>query len=167
MKSLIFVLLFASQVSFGDDWICKEESSWREGSAIFACGIGSGNDESHARAAAFQDAANEFMRVCVISSDCAGHETTVTPGRTTCAPSKGGITCQRAVTFEIGEEKQIVAVKKEKAIAAISAPPARAKGGSAEFDWAYHPGPLPTITPVDVDAIVRKHWKEVTGEDLD
>jgi hypothetical protein len=106
MKTLILFVLCFSRLSFGDDWTCKEESSRREGASIFACGIGTGKDEAHARASAFQEASGEFARICAISSDCANHETKVIPGRTTCEMNAGAFTCHRAVLFEIGDEKQ-------------------------------------------------------------
>jgi hypothetical protein len=113
-RGLLPLLLLLSLPSRGlaidVPWLCTEESSQRQGNTVLSCGVAVGDDENEARSKAFDNARNEFKKICDASSDCRGHETTVTPKRTTCDEITGKTAqietkyrCYRLLAFTIGK----------------------------------------------------------------
>ncbi len=123
MKIYLTLLVFVLMVlSFGagitaarasDHWICKEESSYRDGGGIHACGIGQGTTETDARISAFKAAKAEFEMICGASADCKSNHAILSPGRQTCDLTPKGYTCHRELTFNflLGADPQEVAVQ--------------------------------------------------------
>lgn len=93
----ILIVLLATKVAYGVDWLCTEESSQRIGRQIYACGIGEAKSEARARDAAFAAAEREFHRICDASDDCRGRAVTADPRRTECHAGK----CYRLVVFTV------------------------------------------------------------------
>lgn len=67
--------------------------------------IGEGKDENEGRAKAFENAKNEFARVCRSPDDCKGHTINIHPERTACE-KKNTFKCYRLIVFSIGEKKE-------------------------------------------------------------
>jgi hypothetical protein len=111
MKTLILLLL-VSQAAFSDDWICKQESSVREGQSIHSCGIGEGSDEDAARTQAFEHAKAEFDRICGSDAFCYKTAYTVQPKRTTCDEVAGGYRCFRMIVFNLQADSDGKPVKR-------------------------------------------------------
>lgn len=107
---ILSLLVNTSQAS--ENWFCKEESSVRRDNSIEACGTASSVDYDKAKALAFESAKNEFNRVCRASSDCAGHDISINPKRTSCDQKDGIFTCYRLLEFvialDIGSEPKII-----------------------------------------------------------
>lgn len=107
MKALIMLGIFATTSAFsGPGWLCEEVASQRKGNSIYACGIGSGADETTARTQAFDNARAEFNQVCEASDDCRGRQVSVSPERTSCKKENANIKCYRLVVFQIGDPTQ-------------------------------------------------------------
>jgi hypothetical protein len=106
---LLLLALPAHGFASETPWLCTEESSQRQGNTVLSCGVAVGDDENEARSKAFDNARNEFKKVCDASSDCRGHETTVLPKRTSCDEITGKTAlmdtkyrCYRLLAFTIG-----------------------------------------------------------------
>jgi hypothetical protein len=108
---LLFLLWLPSRVFAAEaQWLCTEESSQRQGNVVLSCGVALGDEENEARSKAFDNARAEFKKVCDASFDCRGHETTVTPKRTSCDEIAGKTAqietkyrCYRLLAFTIGK----------------------------------------------------------------
>lgn len=103
---MFLLVLLMSVANAADQWFCTEASSARSGNVVQACGLGLGTSESKARAEAFDNATEEFRRICELSSDCRGHRVSLTPKRTTCKRMLDGLKCYRMVEFTILPEMQ-------------------------------------------------------------
>lgn len=91
-----------------EEWFCTKAASTRSGQLVRACGIGEAPSESQARENAFNEALNEFKRVCGRQSDCFNRVTRTTPMRTECRPHKNNVRCYRLVEFDILNETIIL-----------------------------------------------------------
>ena len=111
MPLFLFLLWLPSQILAADSaWLCTEESSQRRDNTVLGCGVATGDDENEARSKAFDNARTEFKKICDASDDCRGHETSVTPKRTSCDEIAGKMgqmeskyRCYRLVAFLIGK----------------------------------------------------------------
>lgn len=106
MKYLNLLLLLLGSDLHADQWLCSEESSQRQNNVIFACGVGTGDDEDKARRSSFENAKNEFDQICNSSSDCKYHEVTVIPKRTSCEEKNGAYKCYRLIAYVLGDESR-------------------------------------------------------------
>lgn len=105
MKTYIQILglFFLSLAQAETTWLCKEESSRRQGDdTVLACGIGIASDENEARLQAFDNAKLEFDKLCKASDDCQGRPVSIEPKRTTCEQDSDQIfKCYRLLAFTI------------------------------------------------------------------
>lgn len=105
MKYLVLILMSVS--AHAEDWICKTQSSFKQGpTTIMTCGIGKSENVVEARDAARERAISEFRRLCSISSDCRDFDYNVEPKRLECETSQGETTCYQAIEFEILDTKR-------------------------------------------------------------
>lgn len=108
-KALAFLILLSPMLAETDSsgaetsWLCTEEASQRLENSIMSCGIGTGKDENQARLNAFDQAKNEFNKICDTSVDCRKHEISAEPRRTTCQQDGKGFKCYRLVAFYIAK----------------------------------------------------------------
>ena len=101
---LLAMLLSSSIANASDDWLCKSQSSVKYEASIDACGIGQAATEGQARLEAFDNARQEFNKICKSSDDCDGYKINAVPKRTTCEESKGSFKCYRLIQFNIIDE---------------------------------------------------------------
>lgn len=106
----LILSLFVNTSQASENWFCKEASSVRRDDSIEACGTAQSDDHNKAKALAFDNAKSEFNRVCGASSDCAGHEVSVNPKRTSCDQKDGVFTCYRLLEFVIspGKDSKVI-----------------------------------------------------------
>lgn len=97
----LLTVVVAAPAGASDNWFCSEASSQRVGNEIQACGTGISPDESEARLRAFDNAKEEFERICEASADCQGHRAIADPRRTTCETEQSVFHCRRLVAFTI------------------------------------------------------------------
>lgn len=108
MKHLIilFIGVALCRLAFADEsWTCTEASSVRVSGAIHACGVATGDDENEARSNAFDNADDEFKKVCRASVDCNPESVSARPARTSCAQINGGFKCYRMIYFVFEADK--------------------------------------------------------------
>lgn len=104
MKKFFFLTFLACSIAgAAEDWFCKEVASQRSGNLVKSCGVGTGIDENAARSSAFENAKQEFGRLCTISADCRGRAVTVSPERTSCEKEEKNYKCYRMLVFAIGD----------------------------------------------------------------
>lgn len=101
LKHLTLLSLILSNTAYCD-FFCPTDGSQRRGDTYLACGQGNATTELVARNRAFYDAMREFVITCELSDDCRGHKTSVTPKRTECSTTAGGITCMRLIEVAVG-----------------------------------------------------------------
>lgn len=90
---------------FKSNWTCTRSSIEKNFPEYMACGVAEGGDENVARAAAFENAKAEFVRVCENDDTCRGHSITIMPERTDCLKQENGrYKCLRAVAFLLQKE---------------------------------------------------------------
>jgi hypothetical protein len=110
MRGLLITLVFLFLgVSQAHAWFCDEVSSLRreQSKGVWdVCGRAHHADEAQARAAALENAVQEFLVVCMNSADCRDYERNILPGRTECKKQEAAMTCTRLVTFTVTTEKR-------------------------------------------------------------
>lgn len=65
------------------------------------CGVGVDQDLAAARSKALENGISEFEKLCAISQDCRGRESSATPRRTECTLKNGLHHCFRAFEFKV------------------------------------------------------------------
>lgn len=103
----VLFLLFCAPCFAGDGWFCEEESAERRGNSFYVCGVGHGETQEDARAAALTSARAEFASLCAASDDCNHHRVRLEPGRTTCE----GTQCTRLLVYTIESQKDAVRIQ--------------------------------------------------------
>jgi hypothetical protein len=84
---ILIVSLFIALESRATDkeqWFCTDDQAMKTGNTFVICGVGTYSTEGDARTKALNNAMNEFMTICELSSDCKGHKITVEPKRSSC-----------------------------------------------------------------------------------
>jgi hypothetical protein len=87
-------------------WVCENESSYRDGDLIMACGVANSTSENSARKLALQNAYTELDLVCSKSPDCNRYELIIKPQRTACNKAASGFICRRAIEIVITGTKR-------------------------------------------------------------
>jgi hypothetical protein len=113
MKNLLFYMLSIGILTipyvYPSDWFCTQESSQRVGDEIHTCGVATGIDLNTARTKAFDNAKEEFSKICESSSDCAGRTITLTPMRTECYSLAPEVyRCHRMLAFIVSDAQNVV-----------------------------------------------------------
>ncbi len=99
-------LVFVSQPSFSEDWICREGSSQLSGDTLLACGSAQASSEQEAKDKSRQAALREFRSLRDSSDTCKQLEVSVNPKRTECSKEGDLYTCYRAIEFVLSNHKK-------------------------------------------------------------
>lgn len=90
------------------DWFCTDDQAMKTGNTYVICGVGTYSTEGDARTKALDNAMNEFMVICELSSDCKGHKISVEPKRSSCFENTKkdhsrfeNFTCHRMFLFTV------------------------------------------------------------------
>ena len=81
-SAILFISLLSTISMAGDEWFCREGSSYAEGSTFFACGIGNSKSLQKSKIIAREEAEKEFFFFCEKSIHCKGFEYISVPMRT-------------------------------------------------------------------------------------
>lgn len=80
----IILLALSANAEEKASWFCTDDSAMRTGNTYVICGVGTFSTEGDARRLALENAVNEFMVMCNLSSDCKNHKIVVEPKRSSC-----------------------------------------------------------------------------------
>jgi hypothetical protein len=107
MKLFILLLLVPS-LTEASGWYCDQvASAWvAEGKILATCGSGRGDDESKAKIKAFEDANEEFQKVCGKNTSCGSKMVNIDPQRSDCKSNDGKVHCKRLFYFHITEKSK-------------------------------------------------------------
>jgi hypothetical protein len=114
MRMFITLMLIPSLTHAS--WYCDQvASAWvEEGKILATCGSGKASDESEAKIKAFENANEEFQKICNKQTVCGTKVVNIDPQRSDCKKVGGEVYCKRLFYFRVTERD-----KKE-----LDAPPA-------------------------------------------
>ena len=106
----VFLLTMLPVIAHSADWYCDQvASAWVEaGKTLSSCGVGSSKDEATAKTKAFENAKDEFNKVCAKDTSCGDKIVNIDPQRTDCKKLDDIFICKRLFYFHITDE-----IKKE------------------------------------------------------
>lgn len=104
----IFILLIFVPSLTHASWYCDQvASAWvEEGKILATCGSGTAENEASAKIKAFENANEEFQKVCGKQTGCGTKVVNIDPQRSDCKNTDKGFSCRRLFYFHITDKNK-------------------------------------------------------------